>query len=85
MNPVLEEIKPETAERLAALAKEKGVSVDEYLRSLLPGANGAEAAAEAEMSPAEIDRILDELAAIAGDITPLPRDFSREDIYSDHD
>lgn len=40
MNPILEEIKPETAEQLAAQARERGLSVDEYLRSLLPPSNG---------------------------------------------
>jgi hypothetical protein len=40
MNPILEEITLETAEQLAARAKEKGISVDEYLRSLLRPANG---------------------------------------------
>jgi len=40
MNPILEEIKPETAEQLAAQAKERGLSVDECLRSLLPPPNG---------------------------------------------
>ena len=38
MSPILAEIKPETAERLTALAKAKGKSVDEYLNSLLPPA-----------------------------------------------
>ena len=40
MSPILEEIKPETAERLAILAKARGKSVDEYLNSLLPPAYG---------------------------------------------
>ena len=34
------EIKPETAEMLAAQAKSRGLSVDAYLRTLLPSANG---------------------------------------------
>ncbi len=38
MSPILDEIKPETAERLAALAKARGKSIDEYLNSLLPPA-----------------------------------------------
>jgi hypothetical protein len=35
-----EEIKPETAELLASLARAHGLSVDDYLRSLLPPTNG---------------------------------------------
>jgi hypothetical protein len=40
MNPILEEIRPETAERIAAVAREKGVSVDQLLSDLLPDVNG---------------------------------------------
>jgi hypothetical protein len=36
MNPILEEMKQETAERLATLARARGKSVDDYLKSLLP-------------------------------------------------
>jgi hypothetical protein len=39
MNAILENIKPETAERLAAQAKALGISVDEYLRKILPNEN----------------------------------------------
>ncbi|HYJ86926.1 MAG TPA: hypothetical protein VEW46_12765 [Pyrinomonadaceae bacterium] len=34
------EIKPETAELLAAQAEARGLSVDDYLRTLLPPTNG---------------------------------------------
>jgi len=51
MNPILEDIKPETADQLAALAKERGLSVDEYLRSLLPPANGHAGGEEAKTPP----------------------------------
>jgi hypothetical protein len=40
MNRFLEHIKPETAELLAAQARALGLSVDEYLRTLLPVGNG---------------------------------------------
>jgi hypothetical protein len=36
MSSVLDEIKPDTAETIAAGAQARGLSVDEYLRSLLP-------------------------------------------------
>lgn len=41
MIAVLEQIKPETAELLVTEAEAKHLSVDEYLRSLLPHSNGA--------------------------------------------
>jgi len=51
MNPILEEIQPETAERLAAQAKARGLSVDEYLRSLLVASSGHPKNKEAETPP----------------------------------
>ncbi len=36
MSAILEDVKPETAEKIAAQAKMRGLSVDEYLRRLLP-------------------------------------------------
>jgi hypothetical protein len=40
MNSILEQIKPETAQMIAAEAKAQGLSVDDYLRTLLPQTNG---------------------------------------------
>ena len=42
MNAILEQIKTETAEMIAAHARALGLSVDDYLRSLLPLVNGPE-------------------------------------------
>jgi hypothetical protein len=36
MSAILEDVKPETAAKIAAQARIRGLSVDEYLRSLLP-------------------------------------------------
>jgi hypothetical protein len=36
-------------------------------------------------SPAAIDQWLDELSAGLPDLPPLPTDFSRSDLYDDHD
>jgi hypothetical protein len=36
MNAILEEVKPETAATIAHLANARGLSIDEYLRSILP-------------------------------------------------
>lgn len=53
MIAVLEQIKPETAELLATEAEAKGVSVDEYLRSLLPRSNGVAEPKKEELTPEE--------------------------------
>ena len=42
MTTIFEQVNPETAERIIALAKEKGLSVDEYLRSILPSSTEAQ-------------------------------------------
>jgi hypothetical protein len=36
MSAILEDVKPETAAKIADQARTRGLSVDEYLRSLLP-------------------------------------------------
>ena len=40
MSSIIDQIKPDTAETIAAEARAHGLSVDEYLRSLLPQSNG---------------------------------------------
>jgi len=40
MSSILDEIKPDTAETIAALARARGLSIDDYLRSLLPDSDG---------------------------------------------
>ena len=68
------EIRPETAQMLAAQAKAQGLSVDEYLKTLLGVAQSAEEAA--------LDEFMIAMESLAEeDVEPLPRHFSREDIY----
>ncbi len=79
------EVRPETADKLTALARARGVSIDELLLSLL--SEPAPSAAEpAEPSLEEFDRDMDALAQGA---EQLPNDYrgtySRADIYVDHD
>jgi hypothetical protein len=68
-------INPETAELLAAQASARGLSVEEYLKSLL-GVN-----TEASRMPSTIEEFMAAMESLAEDVEPLPRDFSREDIY----
>ncbi len=72
------ELDPQTADRLKALAVASGMTIETYLRSLLPSsANGA----TPRPSLAELESIL---AEHAFDGPTLPADFSRTDIYSGH-
>ena len=73
------QLDPHTAERLEALAAASGLTIDEYLQLLLPAqANGD----RAKLSLSELDALLNE-NAFEG--STLPVDFSRADIYDEHD
>jgi hypothetical protein len=82
MSSILEQIKPETAEMIAAEARSRGLSVDEYLRSLLPQPNGgAEQGRLYETTtPGEWVRVFREWAA-SHSVLPMVADDSRESIY----
>ena len=67
-------IDSETAERLAAQARVRGLSVEDYLKSLLG------VTPEAGM-PSTLEEFMAAMESLAEDVEPLPRDFSREDIY----
>jgi hypothetical protein len=82
MNAILENIKPETAERLAAQARALGVSVDEYLRSILPNEIGqAENGTLSSKERAKLWREWVENHSVSGVIA----DDSRESIYSERE
>jgi hypothetical protein len=83
MNLVLTEVKPETAELLAAQARAQGLSVDAYLKMLLGMPEQKNALAG--LSDEEFDALMDEFASGTESLPPLPPDFSRQDIYCDHD
>jgi hypothetical protein len=86
MSSILDQIKPDTAETIAAEARARGLSVDDYLKSLLPQSNGDYGSVyESKLSLTEVDQLLDELAEGGDNLMPLPSDFSRKDIYHDHD
>ena len=72
------EVDKKTADTIESLATAEGISTAEYVKRLLPSdpvsANGSSA-----------ERFLKDLDAIAVDAPSLPADFSRDDIYSDHD
>lgn len=73
------EVDSETAATLAAQAAARGVSAGEYLRSLVPAlltSGGADVS---------IDALDAELEHLTLKLPTLPADFSRADIYDDHD
>lgn len=66
-------INPETAELLTTKASARGLSVEDYLKSLL--------GVTPEPMAFKLDEFLTAMESLADDVEPLPRNFSREDIY----
>jgi hypothetical protein len=89
MTSVTLHFRPETEQMLRDKASRHGQTLEMYLEQL------AEREAKADAPPTdqwrqltdtEFDRLLDELSPGPGlRLSPLPVDFSRADIYSDHD
>ena len=82
--PTLLEIRPEIADRLAALARTRGLSVDDLLQEVLDGL-GLPQEALTETSLEEFERDMDALSDGAVQPGGYNRTYSREDIYLDHD
>jgi hypothetical protein len=82
--PTQLEVRPEIADKLAALAKARGVSVDELLLEVLDGLKMPQDAVT-EPSLEEFERDMDALAEGLGHL-PVGYEgtYSREDIYLDH-
>ncbi len=72
----IEGISIEVARVLIAQAAAAGVTPDEYLKRLLGLTSGQPQ--DVALGVAEFDAAMEEFGE---DVTPLPRDFSREDIY----
>ena len=81
--PTQLEVQPEIADRLATLAKARGVSVDDLLKEVI---DAFEPPADGKFSLEEFERDMDSLAQ---GLEHLPINYlgtySREDIYLDHD
>jgi hypothetical protein len=83
---MLIEVDPKTAElidRFRAEAAARQMTLDAYLQALVepPGLAMPEVGADAE----ELERLLDEFSEPIAGVQPLPANFSRADIYFDHD
>jgi hypothetical protein len=83
MDPRFEQLTSETIDRLAKKAQAEGLSLDAYLNVLLGLLN--EGTALAEMSEAEFDAFIEDFSKGSEHLPPLPPDFSRVDVYTDHD
>ncbi|MGH8070245.1 MAG: hypothetical protein ACRERE_34395 [Candidatus Entotheonellia bacterium] len=83
VDPRLEQRTLETIDRLAKKAQAAGLSLDAYLNALLGLLN--EGTALAEMSEAEFEAFIEDFSKGSEHFPPLPPDFSRVDIYTDHD
>jgi hypothetical protein len=78
------EIRPEIADRLAKLAKARGITVDELLQEVLKNLEPASAGLTAAPL-AEFERDMDLLAEGLEHLPAYQGTYPREDIYLDHD
>jgi hypothetical protein len=77
------EVNQATAEVLKAKAEALRLPLDAYLRTLAE--RDVLMAQAPKPTLEEFDRDMDELASGLDGLPVLPRDFSRADIYADHD
>ncbi len=82
MNSLLE-ITPETVALIESYAKRADMSVEEYLRSLLPS-NEDDLGLSGETSVDDFDSDMESFAEASEAVTPYAGSYSREDIYADH-
>jgi hypothetical protein len=84
MNTTVEQIKPETLALIERQAKAWGMSVDEYLKSILPnGESNLSLKSHKGVEEFEVD--MKDFAELAEDQSDYKGTYSREDIYFDHD
>ncbi len=81
MNAIAEQIKPETLALIEKRAKTFGMSVDEYLKSILPSGEN-DLSLKPEGNDADFETDMDEFAGETG--KSYQGNYSREDIYFDH-
>ena len=84
MNTTLEQIKPETLAIIESQAKSSGLSVDEYLRSLLPQIEN-DSAFKPAVGNEEFESDMIAFAMETEDFSNYNGTYSRDDIYFDHD
>ena len=80
MSSQIAEIAPETLELLSGNAKRLGLSVDQYVMLLLPHGTEMSLSGDESDFDMDIESLADDIAVSAPQI-----DYSRSDIYFDHD
>jgi hypothetical protein len=78
------QIEKTLADMLLTQAKASGLSLNDYLQALLPNGKQSQPS-QSSVGLADIDSILDQLSEVDKPIHSLPQNFSRADIYADHD
>ena len=82
-------LSPELEEKFRQHATRRGQSLEAYLEHLLAREELYESAAQVpppeELSEEEVERLLDQISEGLTDHPNVPDDFSRADIYADHD
>ena len=81
MNTILKQISPQTIALLEENSKRMGISIDEYLQSILPK-NEKDLGLKMEVSEAEFESDMNTLAE--ENLNSYQGSYSREDIYFDH-
>jgi uncharacterized protein (DUF1778 family) len=83
------QVRAETERMLREKASRRGLSLEEYLKRLAECEAEVDAVAPDQggqrLTDSEFDHLLDELGAGPAPLPHLAADFTRADIYSDHD
>lgn len=77
------EITPETVALIESYAKHAGLTVEEYLRSLLPS-HESDLGLPAETSVNDFEQDMEAFAESSDDTGSYSGSYSRQDIYADH-
>ncbi len=76
-------LSPEIISLLETYARHSGMSVDDYVRSLLPSETDLGLAANG--SADDFDADMESFSELAEPFTPYNGSYSRDDIYAEHD
>ncbi|MBO0798858.1 MAG: hypothetical protein J2P31_08535 [Blastocatellia bacterium] len=83
---IIEIHNPEVEAKIKAQAQARGVSVEDLIAAIIESLNGIQAGSIEDTHYASSDdEFIAAMESIATDVPPLPRDFSREDIYFPRD
>lgn len=85
---ILDEQAARALETLCHQAAARGISLERYLTALAGNRDlslGAAPRSPHELTPAEFRQWLSDVSAGMPSLPPIPTDFSRADLYDDHD